>query len=167
MWGGRGIRTRDFFSLSPPKIPNPKSPSQSVVRNPGPGADTLSMPLFDPAAPLPRRTRQNFMATGVGQAAPASLVFVAIACAVGAGLVLVFWLDWWVLATPLVSLACFGSYGLLVQRTYLLDLGHEKRASLRRGLAALRFVAVVIGAASAVAGLIGVTVALSQRGARL
>ncbi|MDQ6829770.1 MAG: hypothetical protein M3081_12995, partial [Gemmatimonadota bacterium] len=70
-------------------------------------------PRFDPAAPLPRRTRQNFMATGVGQAAPESLVRVAIICAAGAALILAFWPSLWVGATPLVCLSCFGTYGIL------------------------------------------------------
>ncbi len=107
------------------------------------------------------------MATGVGQAAPESLVRIAIAAAAAAAAIVAFWPEFWVGATPLVCLSCFGTYGILAQRTYLLDLAHEKRSRFRRGLYVARVMAVCLGAASGLAGLIGVTVLLTQRGARL
>jgi hypothetical protein len=110
-------------------------------------------PKFNPAAPVPRRTLQNIMATGAGQAATRPLALAAILGTAGALAILLFLPEHWPLVTPLVCVACFGAWGLAAKQTQVLDMLHRRAPVLRFWLRLGRTTAMSIGAASAAIGL--------------
>jgi hypothetical protein len=114
---------------------------------------TRLTPKFNPAAPVPRKTLQNIMATGVGQAATRPLVLAAILGTAGALAILMFLPEHWPLVTPLVCVACFGGWGLAAKQTQVLDLLHRRAPALRFWLRVARTTATGIGIASAVIGM--------------
>jgi hypothetical protein len=114
---------------------------------------TRLTPKFDPAAPVPRRTLQNIMATGVGQAATRPLVLAATLGTAGALAILMFLPAHWPLATPLICVACFGAWGLAAKQTQVLDLLHRRAPVLRFWLQIARTTATAIGIASATIGI--------------
>jgi uncharacterized membrane protein YuzA (DUF378 family) len=120
---------------------------------------TVSTPAhsrsFDPARPLEHTTLRNFRATGVGQASPKRLAAFVVVGLAGVVTLLSASTSWWPFATPFVCLACFGVWGRSAQWTSILDIRHERRATLRRVLRGIRWLMVGIGAAAAIAGLIG------------
>lgn len=111
-------------------------------------------PKFNPAAPVPRRTMQNIMATGVGQAATRPLALAAVLGTAGALAILLFLPEHWPLVTPLVCVACFGAWGLAAKQTHVLDLLHRRAPTLRFWLGVARTTATSIGVASAAIGII-------------
>ncbi len=121
-------------------------------------------PSFDPNRPLERTTLRNVRATGVGQASPARLNGFIVLGTLGAAIIRLAIPTWWVLATPLVCLACFGLWGRSAQHTQMLNVRHERRPELRRALKAVRWVAILLGAAAAVAGLTGTVMILLEPG---
>jgi hypothetical protein len=114
---------------------------------------TRVTPKFDPAAPVPRRTLQNIMATGVGQAAARPLALAAVLGTAGALAILMFLPEQWPLATPLICVACFGSWGLAAKQTQVLDLLHRRAPVLRFWLQIARTTATAIGMASGTIGI--------------
>jgi hypothetical protein len=121
-------------------------------------------PSFDPKKPLERTTLRNVRATGVGQASPARLNGFIILGTLGAAVIRLAIPTWWVLATPLVCLACFGLWGRSAQHTQMLNVRHERKLGLRRALTAVRWLAVALGAGAAVAGLVGTVMILLEPG---
>lgn len=121
-------------------------------------------PSFDPAKPLERTTLRNVRATGVGQASPARLNGFIVLGTLGAALIRMTIPSWWVLATPLVCLACFGLWGRAAQYTQMLNVRHERRPGLRRALETVRWLAVLLGGAAAAAGLTGTVMILLEPG---
>jgi hypothetical protein len=114
---------------------------------------TRLTPKFNPAAPVPRKTLQNIMATGVGQAATRPLALGATLGTAGALAILMFLPEHWPLVTPLVCVACFGAWGLAAKQTQVLDLLHRRAPALRFWLRVARTTATGIGIASAVIGM--------------
>ena len=114
---------------------------------------TRLTPKFNPAAPVPRRTLQNIMATGVGQAATRPLALAAILGTAGALAILMFLPEHWPLVTPLICVACFGAWGLAAKQTQVLDLLHRRAPVLRFWLRLARTTATGIGIASATIGM--------------
>jgi hypothetical protein len=110
-------------------------------------------PKFNPAAPIPRRTLQNIMATGVGQAATRPLALAAVLGTAGALAILLFLPEHWPLVTPLVCVASFGAWGLAAKQTQVLDLLHRRAPALRFWLRIARTTATGIGVASAAIGM--------------
>jgi hypothetical protein len=113
---------------------------------------TRLTPKFNPAAPVPRKTLQNIMATGAGQAATRPLVLAAVLGTTGALAILLFLTEHWPIATPLVCVACFGSWGLATKQVYVLDVLHRRAPTLRFWLGVARTTALTIGVAAAVIG---------------
>jgi hypothetical protein len=128
---------------------------------------TRLTPKFNPAAPVPRRTLQNIMATGVGQAATRPLVLAALLGTAGALAILMFLPEHWPLVTPLVCVACFGAWGLAAKQTHVLDLLHRRAPVLRFWLQIARTTATSIGIASAAIGLVELFLRLIQPAALL
>lgn len=124
-------------------------------------------PKFNPAAPVPRRTLQNIMATGVGQAATRPLALAAVLGTAGALAILLFLPEHWPLVTPLVCVACFGSWGLAAKQTQVLDMLHRRAPALRFWLRLGRTTAMSIGVASAAIGLVELFVRLIRPAAFL
>jgi hypothetical protein len=124
-------------------------------------------PKFNPAAPVPRRTLQNIMATGVGQAATRPLALAALLGTAGALAILMFLPEHWPLVTPLVCVACFGAWGLAAKQTHVLDLLHRRAPGLRFWLQIARTTATSIGIASAAIGLVELFLRLIQPAALL
>lgn len=121
---------------------------------------TRLTPKFNPDAPVPRKTLQNIMATGAGQAATRPLVLAAVLGTAGALAILLFLTDYWPLTTPLVCVACFGSWGLAAKQTQVLDILHRRAPTLRFWLRIARTSAIMIGGAAAVIGLLELFVRL-------
>jgi hypothetical protein len=113
---------------------------------------TRLTPKFNPAAPVPRKTMQNIMGTGVGQAATRPLLLAATLGTAGALAILLFLPEHWPLVTPLVCVACFGAWGLAAKQTQVLDLLHRRAPALRFWLRLARTTAASIGIASATIG---------------
>ncbi|MGQ0714963.1 MAG: hypothetical protein ACT4PJ_14780 [Gemmatimonadaceae bacterium] len=128
---------------------------------------TRLTPKFNPAAPVPRRTLQNIIATGVGQAATRPLVLAAVLGTAGALAIILFLPDHWPLATPLICVACFGSWGLAAKQTQVLDLLHRRAPTLRFWLRLARTSAAAIGLAAAVIGILELFIGLIRPGALL
>jgi hypothetical protein len=114
---------------------------------------TRLTPKFNPAAPVPRKTLQNIMGTGVGQAATRPLALSAVLGTAGALAILLFLPEHWPLVTPLICVACFGAWGLAAKQTQVLDLLHRRAPALRFWLRLARTTATGIGIASAVIGM--------------
>jgi hypothetical protein len=117
---------------------------------------------FDPARPLEHTTIRNFRATGVGQASPRRLnAFIGLGV-LGAATLAFGAPSAWLLAMPLVCLACFGVWGRAAQASYLLDVRHEQRPSYRRVLRAIQWGMVLVGLTAAFIGLIGLVMLLLE-----
>jgi hypothetical protein len=117
---------------------------------------------FDPARPLEHTTLRNFRATGVGQASPRRLAaFIAIGLGGATALALAF-PSAWLLAMPLISLACFGVWGRSAQASYLLEVRHERRPTYGRVLRAIRWSMVLVGLTTLFTGLIGLVMLLLE-----
>ena len=111
------------------------------------------MPKFDPRSPLPGRAVSEMRATAVGQACPTRL---RVACAAGLALAAVpalFPRWWWIGVWPLM-LASFCAWGLAMQGTLHLDAESIEAPRLRFFYRAVRAVALLVGGASAVIGLV-------------
>lgn len=93
------------------------------------------------------------MGTGVGQAATRPLVLAAVLGTIGALAILLFLPEHWPLVTPLICVACFGSWGLAAKQTQVLDLLHRRAPVLRFWLQIARTTALTIGIASATIGM--------------
>jgi hypothetical protein len=128
---------------------------------------TRLTPKFNPAAPVPRKTLQNIMATGAGQAATRPLVLAAVLGTAGALAILLFLTDHWPLATPLICVACFGSWGLATKQTHRLDILHRRAPTLRFWLRIARTTAATIAGAAAIIGILELFVGLMQPGSPL
>lgn len=128
---------------------------------------TRLTPKFNPAAPVPRKTLQNIMATGAGQAATRPLVLAAVLGTAGALAILLFLTENWPLAAPLVCVACFGSWGLAAKQTQVLDILHRRAPTLRFWLRIARTTAIMIGGAAAIIGLLELFVRLMHPAALL
>ena len=120
----------------------------------------LPSPRFDPAAPLPRRTAANIMATGVGRADSTRLVRCGVIGAAGALAVPVIMPNLWLLAVPFICLGSFASWGLAAQKTQDLDLRQATAPVIRRWLGVARLAATVVGGAAAVLGVTAVMLLL-------
>ena len=114
---------------------------------------TRLTPKFNPAAPVPRKTLQNIMGTGVGQAATRPLAMAAVLGTAGALAILLFLTDHWPLSTPLICVACFGGWGLAAKKTQVLDLLHRRAPVLRFWLQIARTTAMAIGIAAGIIGM--------------
>jgi hypothetical protein len=125
---------------------------------------TRLTPKFNPAAPIPRRTLQNIIATGAGQAATRPLVLAAVLGTAGALAILLFLTDHWAFSTPLVCVACFGSWGLATKQTQVLDLLHRRAPTLRFWLRLARTSAAAVGLAAAVIGILELFIGLIRPG---
>ena len=128
---------------------------------------TRLTPKFNPAAPVPRRTLQNIIATGAGQAATRPLILAAVLGTAGALAILLFLPDHWPLATPLICVACFGSWGLAAKQTQVLDLLHRRAPTLRFWLRLARTTAAAIGIAAGVIGMLELFIGLIRPGVLL
>ena len=125
---------------------------------------TRLTPKFNPAAPIPRRTLQNIIATGAGQAATRPLVLAAVLGTAGALAILLFLTDHWAFSMPLVCVACFGSWGLATKQTQVLDLLHRRAPTLRFWLRLARTSAAAVGLAAAVIGILELFIGLIRPG---
>lgn len=111
------------------------------------------MPNFDPRSPLPRRAVFEMRATAVGQASPTRL---RVACAAGLALAVVpalFPRWWWIGVWPLM-LASFCAWGLAMQGTLHLDVEGIEAPRSRLVYRVVRGIALLVGGASAVVGLV-------------
>ncbi len=112
--------------------------------------------VFDPSAPISRRTLFELKSSGAAHASYRRLVTTLVLALLAAVLGFTFLHDWWFGFFPLV-LVSFTLFGISEKESQQLDIEHHPSAPRRSVLRLVRIAAIGLGAASL---LLGVTMVL-------